>query len=145
MLSIRPTASTMVSTHLKNKYVKLIHTWVWPCTPLSTILGKWKRKDREITVILIYMKNLKSVWATWDPSNDLFIHLFIYLFIYLFILVFWDRVSLCSPGYPGTHSRPGWPRTQKSACLCLPSAGIKGMRHHCLPPSNFLPWKLPPN
>jgi hypothetical protein len=26
--------------------------------------------------------------------------------------------------------RPGWPRTQKSACLCLPSAGIKGVRHH---------------
>ncbi|EDL07864.1 mCG1030897, partial [Mus musculus] len=26
--------------------------------------------------------------------------------------------------------RPGWPRTQKSACLCLPSAGIKGMHHH---------------
>jgi hypothetical protein len=30
--------------------------------------------------------------------------------------------------------RPGWPRTQKSTCfcLCLPSAGIKGMCHHCL-------------
>ncbi|GAB1285544.1 Laminin subunit gamma-2 [Apodemus speciosus] len=27
--------------------------------------------------------------------------------------------------------RPGWPRTQKSACLCLPSAGIKGVRHCC--------------
>jgi hypothetical protein len=26
--------------------------------------------------------------------------------------------------------RPGWPRTQKSACLCLPSVGIKGVRHH---------------
>jgi hypothetical protein len=26
--------------------------------------------------------------------------------------------------------RPGWPRTQKFACLCLPSAGIKGVRHH---------------
>jgi hypothetical protein len=25
--------------------------------------------------------------------------------------------------------RPGWPGTQKSACLCHPSAGIKGMRH----------------
>jgi hypothetical protein len=25
--------------------------------------------------------------------------------------------------------RPGWPRTQKSTCLCLPSAGIKGLRH----------------
>ncbi|GAB1300669.1 Caskin-1 [Apodemus speciosus] len=26
--------------------------------------------------------------------------------------------------------RPGWPRTQKSACLCLPSAGITGVCHH---------------
>jgi hypothetical protein len=25
--------------------------------------------------------------------------------------------------------RPGWPWTQKSTCLCLPSAGIKGVRH----------------
>jgi hypothetical protein len=23
--------------------------------------------------------------------------------------------------------RPGWPRTQTSACLCLPNAGIKGV------------------
>jgi hypothetical protein len=23
-----------------------------------------------------------------------------------------------------------WPRTQKFACLCLPSAGIKGVLHH---------------
>jgi hypothetical protein len=27
--------------------------------------------------------------------------------------------------------RPGWPRTQKSACLCLPSAGVKGVYHYC--------------
>jgi hypothetical protein len=46
------------------------------------------------------------------------------LFYFLF---FRDRVSLYSPGCPGTHSRPGWPRTQKSACLYLPSAGIKGV------------------
>jgi hypothetical protein len=26
--------------------------------------------------------------------------------------------------------RLGWPRTQKFACLCLPSAGIKGVCHH---------------
>jgi hypothetical protein len=26
--------------------------------------------------------------------------------------------------------RPGWPQTQRSACLCLPSAGIKGVLHH---------------
>jgi hypothetical protein len=27
--------------------------------------------------------------------------------------------------------RAGWPQTQKSACLCLSSGGIKGVRHHC--------------
>jgi hypothetical protein len=31
--------------------------------------------------------------------------------------------------------RPGW--LQKSACLCLPSAVIKGMRHHCPAEDNF--------
>jgi hypothetical protein len=42
-----------------------------------------------------------------------------------------DRVSLYSPVCPGTHfCRPGWPQTQKSACLCLPSDGIKGVCHH---------------
>jgi hypothetical protein len=41
----------------------------------------------------------------------------------LFCFVFRDNVSLYNPGCPGT---------QKSACLCLPTAGIKGMSHHCL-------------
>jgi hypothetical protein len=39
----------------------------------------------------------------------------------LFFWLSWN--SLC---------RPGWPRTQKSPCLCLLSAGIKGVRHHAL-------------
>jgi hypothetical protein len=34
-------------------------------------------------------------------------------------------------GFLWLSCRPGWPRTQKSTCLCLPSAGIKGMHHHC--------------
>jgi hypothetical protein len=29
--------------------------------------------------------------------------------------------------------RPGWPWTQKSTCLCLPSAGIKDLCHHSPP------------
>ena len=41
---------------------------------------------------------------------------------------FQDRVSLCSHGCPSV----GWPRTQKFTCLCLPSAGIKGVCRHCL-------------
>jgi hypothetical protein len=51
---------------------------------------------------------------------------------------FWDRVSLEPWLSWNSLWRPGWPRTQKSACLCLrlPSAGIKGMCHHC-PASNY--------
>jgi hypothetical protein len=50
--------------------------------------------------------------------------------VYLDLVLF---VCLFSPACPGTHSvDPGWPRTQKFACLCLPSAGIKGVRHHHL-------------
>jgi hypothetical protein len=49
------------------------------------------------------------------------------------LVFFRDRVSLCSPVCLGTHSfRPGWPGTQKSACFCLSSAGIKGMCSHWL-------------
>jgi len=42
--------------------------------------------------------------------------------------------------------RPGWPQTQKFACLCLPSAGIKGMRHHAWQVDHIvdIPWMKPP-
>jgi hypothetical protein len=53
--------------------------------------------------------------------------------LFCFVLFFQDRFSLYSPGCSGTHfSRPGWPRTQKSTCLCAPppSAGIKGVHHY---------------
>ena len=45
---------------------------------------------------------------------------------------FQDR---CSPGPWAAWNllcRRGWPGTQRSACLCLLSAGIKAVRHHTL-------------
>jgi hypothetical protein len=42
------------------------------------------------------------------------------------------QVSLYSPGCPGTCSiDQAGSIGQRSPCLCLPSAGIKGVRHHC--------------
>jgi hypothetical protein len=38
-----------------------------------------------------------------------------------------DRVSLCSPGYPETHSECLAGLEKRSTYLCLPSAGIKGI------------------
>jgi hypothetical protein len=34
--------------------------------------------------------------------------------------------------------RPSWPQTQRSSCLCLPSARIKGLSHHWLARTSFL-------
>jgi hypothetical protein len=56
-----------------------------------------------------------------------FVFVFVFVFCFLFFAFFFSVYpwlswnSLC---------RPGWPQTQKSVCLCLPSAGIKGMDHH---------------
>jgi hypothetical protein len=50
------------------------------------------------------------LWAHHVAKND------------LELLVFGDRVSLCSPGYP---------RTQGSACLWFLSTGNKSVHHHC--------------
>ena len=46
------------------------------------------------------------------------------LFVFCFVL-FFENISLCSPGCPGTHSvdKAG---LNLSAYLCLPSAEIKG-------------------
>jgi hypothetical protein len=40
-----------------------------------------------------------------NPNSQLNYCFFIYLFLFvcLFVCFFWDRVSLCSPGCPGTH------------------------------------------
>ena len=40
-----------------------------------------------------------------------------------------DSCLLSSDPYTCRHT-PGWSRTQRSACLHLPSAGIEGMCHH---------------
>jgi hypothetical protein len=52
----------------------------------------------------------------------------------VWFLVFQDRVSPSNAGYPETHSvvQASLKLSKISSCLCLPSAGIKGM---CPPPS----------
>ena len=50
-----------------------------------------------------------------------------YWFAYLLMyLVFQGRMSLCSPGLLVLLCRSGWSWTQRSACICFLSAGIKG-------------------
>jgi len=132
----------------------------------------------------------QSVLLSAEPSHQPWFGFFVCLFVcfLVLVLVFRDKVSLCSPGCPGTHSvdqaglelrnppasasqvlrlkacatmpskvcfflrqgfcmypwlswnlhcRSCWPWTQRSACLCLLRAGIKGMCHWSPPTCNF--------
>ena len=62
---------------------------------------------------------------------------FFFFFPFLFCFSsFWRQGFSMQPWLSwNSLCRPGWPRTQKSVCLCLPSAGIKGVHHHC--PAKF--------
>jgi hypothetical protein len=59
---------------------------------------------------------------------------------FVFLFFFSETGFLCITLALSWNSlcRPGWPRTQKSACLCLLSAGIKGVHHHRLVYSIFM-------
>jgi hypothetical protein len=61
----------------------------------------------------------------------------------LFILVFKDRVSLCSPGYPRIHSvdQAGLELRDSPVSVCPLSAGMKGECHH----ARFCGWFLTMN
>jgi hypothetical protein len=50
-------------------------------------------------------------------------------FLFCFVLFSKQGFSVL-PGCPGPHSVDQAGLTQKSDCLCLPSAGIRGVRHH---------------
>jgi hypothetical protein len=54
------------------------------------------------------------------------------VFVFVFCFCFSRQGFSVSPWLSwNSLCRSGWPRTQKSTCLCLPSTGIiKGVRHH---------------
>jgi hypothetical protein len=85
----------------------------------------------------VYNLNLlKHTNLSKEENNSVFIIIALFFLRQGFSVkpwLFWN--SLC---------RPGWPRTQKSTCLCLPSAGIKGVHHDCLAIALTFNWYVKP-
>jgi len=79
---------------------------------------RWQ-KHKAITV-LPRMVNHKDCWNV--HLEDSGFYLFLLLFPYSFSVLPWLTWNLLC--------RPGWPWTQRSYCLCLPRAGIKGKCYH---------------
>jgi hypothetical protein len=55
---------------------------------------------------------------------------------------FWRQISLYSPGCPEVPMQSRLASNSEICCLCLPSAGIKGVCHYRPPPFFFLTVKL---
>jgi hypothetical protein len=67
--------------------------------------------------------------------------IFLFLFFFLGGGVFQDRVSLCSPGCPGTHSVDQASfklRSPPASASLVPNAGTKGVHHHFPAQFHFL-------
>ena len=60
------------------------------------------------------------------PKNNHWLYSRVFFFLFL---VFQDSVSLCSPGWSGTHYVVQ-AELKRASCLCLPSAKFKVMHHH---------------
>jgi len=83
--------------------------------------------------------NLSTMMSYFEPKQTLSSlscscqGFFVCLFCFVFVFVFLRQGFSAEPWLSwNSLCRPGWPRTQKSAYLCLPSTEIKGVRHHCL-------------
>jgi hypothetical protein len=88
--------------------------------------AKWPGRSGELQVVLGRANDLFPS----GPVTALFGFSF---FNFNFSLLVFSRHGLSVQPWLSWNSlcRLGWPRTQKPACLCLPSAGIKGVHHHC--------------
>ena len=120
--------------------------WRWACVRVCscTCVGAhnlWKLGNAgclfSLSIVHPYHsptdQRLSYFGLSWLPM-ELLVSTSFYGFwvVFFFLFIFLRKgLSLNTWLYCNTHCSPGWPQTQKSACLCLPGAGIKGVCHHC--------------
>ena len=101
----------------------------WPWTQLNPFLSAVWCVIPGLFACLLFV----VVFLLFQQFFSSFFFLFVCLFVCL--LLFWDRVTLCSPWCPGTHSVDQAGLKLEIRLSLLPSAGIKGMRHHARLPT----------
>ena len=84
---------------------------------------------------------IKTIFISFANLGYLFfLNVFLFLCVHVFFFLFFLLLLFCFVFLTGFLCialavlelfGPGWSQTQKSSCFCLPSAGIKGVCHHC--------------
>ena len=78
---------------------------------------------------LILILPMLYIWRVFLRQWWFWFFWFVCLFLVLVCFSFFEKGFLCVSW--NSLCRPAWPPTQKFACLCLLSAGIKSVCHHC--------------
>lgn len=95
------------------------------CVSLSKMENEdmWSTCTYPLFVWCVHMCVEDRCWQQVSSLNIRYLMLFPFFF-------FWNYVDVDSPGWPGTHSISRLSsKLQRSACLCLLSAGIKEVKH----------------
>lgn len=88
------------------------------CTALTAhVPGLWQ-------TFAVWDSAAKLAWICYNCTEDL-------------LLVFWDRVSMYSPGCPGTRPIEQTDLKLRDLPASASSAGIKGVDHYCLATEDF--------
>jgi hypothetical protein len=123
-------------------FLKKIYLFII-CKYTVAVFRHSRRGSRISLQMVVSYHVVAGIWTQdfWKSSQCSLSHLSSPLNLLLFfVLVFWDKISLCSPGCLGTHSVDQAGLELRNSPVCLPSAGIKGMCHHARLP--FLKTQL---
>lgn len=99
------------------------------CCPLNNTIPPYvsqNQKVRHLTLWIVLSPRLLLV-KIWKFGHQIFFLPIFNFFFFLFGLVFQDRVYLCSPGWPGSHSLDQAGLELRDQPV---SAGIKGVHLH---------------
>jgi len=116
----------------------------WSClSPLSALLCCCVAEDRAQAMRRGLIRSLLCSRIKGDDCLVFVVFVFVFVFFFSFSF-FQSRVSLCSPGFPVTHSvdQAGL-EFKRSTCFCLLSSGIKSVHHHRLASEDFLNGGFP--
>jgi hypothetical protein len=109
-----------------------IHPWIFVFTCWSSlqILGSSAVRHIVGKCLLPYCELLLQSAGSFFCCTEAFKFCMFSFFFFFFFGFSRQGFSVLPWLSWNSRCRPGWPQTQKSACLCLRSAGIKGVRHH---------------